>query len=129
MLQFYGRSRIVNIIRIIMPTIMCFILTGCSVLTGPRVWCQAGPEVPELSAFDKTMKDFMISHKVSAGSLAITYQGRLVFARGYTWSKADSPATEPTSLFRIASLSKPITSAGILKLVEENQLSLNDKVI
>jgi CubicO group peptidase (beta-lactamase class C family) len=75
------------------------------------------------------MKDFMIWHKVSAGSLAITYEGRLVFARGYTWSKADSPATEPTSLFRIASLSKPITSAGIMKLVEENQLSLDDKVM
>jgi len=41
----------------------------------------------------------------------------------------DSPATQPTSLFRIASLSKPITSAGILKLVEYNQLSLDDKVI
>jgi CubicO group peptidase (beta-lactamase class C family) len=75
------------------------------------------------------MKDFMVSKKVSAGSLAITYKGRLVFSRGYTWSKADSPATEPTSLFRIASLSKPVTSAGILKLVEDNQLNLDDKVI
>jgi CubicO group peptidase (beta-lactamase class C family) len=74
------------------------------------------------------MKDFMVSRKISAGSLAITYKSRLVFARGYTWSKADSPATEPTSLFRIASLSKPITSAGILKLVENKQLSLDDKV-
>ena len=108
---------------------MCSILTGCSVLTGPLVWRQAGPEVAELSIFDQAMKDFMTSHKVSAGSLAITYQGRLVFAKGYTWSEADSPATQPTSLFRIASLSKAITSAGILKLVEYNQLSLNDKVM
>jgi CubicO group peptidase (beta-lactamase class C family) len=79
--------------------------------------------------FDEIMKDFMVSRKVSAGSLAITYKSRLVFARGYTWSKADSPATEPTSLFRIASLSKPITSVGIFKLVEENKLKLNDKVM
>ncbi len=97
-------------------------------LTGPRLWHQAGPDVPELSVFDNTMKDFMTSNKISAGSLAITYKSRLVFARGYTWSEADLPLTEPTSLFRIASLSKPITSAGILKLVEEKQLSLDDKV-
>ena len=128
MLRFYRQFHAVNIIKII-TLIMCAALTGCSVLTGPRVWRQAGPDVPELSVFNQTMKDFMISHKVSAGSLAITYQGRLVFARGYTWSKADSPATKPTSLFRIASLSKPITSAGILKLVEENQLRLDEKVV
>ena len=108
---------------------MCAPLTGCYVLTGPRVWHETGPEVAELSVFDETMKDFMLSKKVSAGSLAITHHGKLVFARGYTWSKADSPVTEPISLFRIASLSKPITSAGILKLVEYNQLSLDDKVI
>jgi CubicO group peptidase (beta-lactamase class C family) len=93
------------------------------------VWQETGPNVAELSVFDKTMKDFMLSKNISAGSLAITYKSRLVFARGYTWSIADAPATEPASLFRIASLSKPITSAGILKLVEENQLRLDDKVV
>ena len=126
--RFHVKFHAVNIIKIIMLLIICCALTGCSVLTGPRVWRQAGPDIPELSVFDDTMKDFMISHKVSAGSLAITYQGRLVFARGYTWSKAGAPATEPTSLFRIASLSKPITSAGIFKLIEDKQLSLDDKV-
>jgi len=86
-----------------------------------------GPDVPGLSVFDETMKQFMVSRNVSAGSLAITYKSRLVFARGYTWSKTDSLTTEPISLFRIASLSKPITSAGIFKLIEDNQLNLDDK--
>ncbi|MBN2593129.1 MAG: beta-lactamase family protein [Sedimentisphaerales bacterium] len=119
----------VNIIKTVILLIICSFLTSCSVFTSPRVWRQTGPEVPELSVFDKTMKDFMVSRKVSAGSLAITYNSRLVFARGYTWSKADSPATEPMALFRIASLSKPITSAGILKLAEDKRLSLDDKVM
>jgi CubicO group peptidase (beta-lactamase class C family) len=129
MLRFYEKRTAVNIIKMIVLTVICPALTGCSILTGPRVWQQAGPDVPELSVFDETMKDFMVSHKVSAGSLAITYNSRLVLARGYTWSKADSPATQPTSLFRIASLSKSITSAGIMKLIEENQLGLDDKFI
>jgi CubicO group peptidase (beta-lactamase class C family) len=129
MLWLNGQFQLIKTIKLIVLLIMCAALTGCSVLTGPRVWRQTGPDVPELSVFDETMKDFMVSNKVSAGSLAITYNSKLVFARGYTWSKANSPATEPTSLFRIASLSKPITSAGILKLVEANQLSLDDKVM
>jgi len=129
MYRFYEKWLAVNIIKIITLLIICSALTGCSIFTGPRVWRQTGPDVPELSVFDEVMNEFMVSRKVSAGSLAITYRSRLVFARGYTWSKADSPVTEPTSLFRIASLSKPVTSAGILKLVENNQLSVDDKVM
>jgi CubicO group peptidase (beta-lactamase class C family) len=129
MFRLYEKRHAVNVIKIIVFLIICPSLAGCSVLAGPRVWRQTGPDVPELSVFDETMKQFMVSRKVSAGSLAITYKSRLVFARGYTWSKADSPTTEPTSLFRIASLSKSITSAGILKLVENDQLSLEDKVM
>lgn len=119
-----------NILKTITLLIIYLTLTaGCSILPGPRVWRQTGPDAPELVAFDKAMKDFMVSRKVSAASLAITYKSRLVFARGYTWSKAVCPTTEPTSLFRIASLSKSITSAGIFELVEENKLSLDDKVM
>jgi CubicO group peptidase (beta-lactamase class C family) len=129
MFRLCRERQVINILKTIALTIICYVLAGCSLLTGSRVWRQTGPDVPELTVFDRTMKDFMVSRKVSAASLAITYNSRLVFARGYTWSKADSPVTEPTSLFRIASLSKPITSAGIFKLVEENQLSLDDKVM
>jgi CubicO group peptidase (beta-lactamase class C family) len=127
--QLYEERQVRNILKTIALTTICYVLTGCSILPSPRVWRQTGPDVPELSAFDTSMKNFMTSRKVSAASLAITYKSRLVFARGYTWSKADSPTTEPTSLFRIASLSKPITSAGIFKLVDENRLSLDDKVM
>jgi CubicO group peptidase (beta-lactamase class C family) len=88
-----------------------------------------GLEVQELSAFDTTMKDFMTSRDISAGALAITYHSRLVFARGYTWSDVNAPATHPTSLFRIASLSKPITATGILKLVEDKKLKLDDNIL
>ncbi|MFO1062754.1 MAG: serine hydrolase domain-containing protein [Pirellulales bacterium] len=48
--------------------------------------------------------------------------GRIAFARGY--GLADIAKREPvtsTSLFRIASISKPITAVAILKLAEENR--------
>ena len=129
MLRLNRQFQFINTIQIIAMLMIFAPLTGCKALTSPRVWRQTGPVVAELSVLDETMKDFMLSKNISAGSLAITHNGKLVFARGYTWSKADSPVTEPASLFRIASLSKPITSAGVLKLVEENRLSLDDKVM
>lgn len=65
---------------------------------------------------------------VPGGALAVVKDRRLVFAKGYGWADREKqiPAT-PTSLFRIASISKPITAVGVLKLVEEGRLSLEAK--
>ncbi len=117
-----------GVIGFIVSLILCPLITGCSILQGPRLWRESGPEVPELSAFDTTMKDFMVSREVSAGALAITYDSRLVFAKGYTWARKDEPVICAESLFRIASLSKPITSAAVFRLVEDGELKLDEKV-
>lgn len=108
--------------------LLCLLAAGCSSLPCPRAWRAAGPEVPELSVLDAAMRDFMVPHKVSAGALAVTYKSRLVFARGYSWARDGSPVIGPESLFRIASLSKPVTSTAVLKLVEDGQLRLDEKV-
>jgi CubicO group peptidase (beta-lactamase class C family) len=53
----------------------------------------------------------------------------LIYARGFGY--ADLGSTEPVQpyhKFRIASLSKPITAVAIMKLVEQGQLALTDKV-
>jgi CubicO group peptidase (beta-lactamase class C family) len=104
------------------------LIVAGSLSAAPPVWRETGREVSELSVLDETMRDFMLSREVSAGALAMTYEGRLVFARGYGWTGPDLQATEPQSLFRIASLSKPVTSAAVLKLVESGKLRLDEKV-
>lgn len=60
------------------------------------------------------------------GALAVVKDRRLVYAKGYGWADRERkiPAT-PTSLFRIASVSKPLTAVGVLKLVEDGKLSLD----
>ena len=54
--------------------------------------------------------------------------GQLVMARGYGLAdiECDEPV-QPDSLFRIASISKPITAVAVLKLVEEGRLDLDSK--
>jgi len=59
----------------------------------------------------------MREHRPPGAALAVTYQGRLVYARGF--GHADVEKKEP--LFRIASVSKPFTAAAALHLMERHE--------
>jgi len=89
-------------------------------------WKTTGTTVTALAGFDNQMKTFMQARGITAGQLAVTYKGRLVLARGYSTSTALT--VQPTSLFRIASLSKSFTAAAIVKLVQDGKLSLSTPV-
>lgn len=89
-------------------------------------WKTTGTAVSALAGFDNQMKTFMQARGITAGQLAVTYKGRLVLARGYSTSTALT--VQPTSLFRVASLSKSITAAAIVKLVQDGKLSLSTPV-
>jgi CubicO group peptidase (beta-lactamase class C family) len=94
-----------------------------------RNWAVTGSDVPELQHFDQLIQTFMQERSIPNASAAISYQGRLVLARAYTWSDdASEAAIQPDARFRIASISKPITAVAIMRLVQEGKLSLDDKV-
>lgn len=83
---------------------------------------------PELQQFDELMTSFLKAHDLPGAALAIGHRGKLIYARGFGY--ADVVAQEkvqPDSLFRIASISKPVTAAAILKLVQTQKLKLDDK--
>src|SRR5262249_5583296 len=74
------------------------------------------------------IEQFMQARKVPGGALAVVKDRRLVYARGYGWADRDKKIpVRPESLFRIASVSKPITAVAVLKLVEERKLALEDR--
>src|SRR5262249_28883964 len=90
-----------------------------------RKWFDpTGQEVKELAVFDHAMKAFMTGNGVRGAAVAVTRNGRLVLARGYTYAEPDYPAVQPTTLFRIASMTKPITSIAVHQLIEKGDLTL-----
>lgn len=94
--------------------------------TAHAQWTITGQAVPELAAFDAAMQDLMTTRDIPSGALAITWQGRLVYARGFSWNPGpDDIVTQPTSLFRIASVSKPLTSTLVNRLIQDGELSLD----
>jgi CubicO group peptidase (beta-lactamase class C family) len=84
---------------------------------------------PELASFDALMTTFVQEQQVPGAVLAVTKDRRLVYARGFGWANRQrQQAVQPAALFRIASLSKPITAVAVLQLVERHKLMLDTKV-
>ena len=93
------------------------------------VWENTAFKSSDLQYIDSQMSTYLQKHGVPGAAIAITKDSRLVYASGF--GVADKTTGEEAgagSLFRIASVSKPITSVAIMKLVEANKLALNDKV-
>lgn len=83
----------------------------------------------DLPTVENAVKAFMSKYNVPGMSVAITKDERLVYAKGYGLAdKASGTPVTTGSLFRIASVSKPITALAVLKLVDEGKLSLDQKV-
>lgn len=85
-----------------------------------------GRNAPELAQYDRTMASMLARWGIPGAALAIARDGRLLFARGYGLANVeeDQPV-QPESLFRIASVSKPITAMAILRLIEQGCLGLD----
>ena len=63
-------------------------------------------------------------------AVALVHHGRVAWARGY--GLADRVAREPVTAstrFQAASLSKPVTAWGVLRLVEQGRIGLDEPVI
>ena len=82
-----------------------------------------------LASFDRMMRAFLAEHPIPGAALAVAKDSRLVYARGFGYADVEhkSPVA-PDALFRIASVSKPITAVAILKLVEQDRLQISDRV-
>ena len=69
------------------------------------------------------MRSLVEARNIPGVSLALTRNGDLVLARRYTFNDgSEDRAVEPHSLFRVVSLTKPITAAPVLRLVQDSKL-------
>lgn len=96
----------------------------------PEPLPMAGQRVPELDALDEAMQKFLAERRYGAATLAVSKGGKLVLERAYGWSDREQKVLlGPTAKFRLASVSKPITLAAILKLIAEGKLRPDDSIV
>lgn len=111
--------------------------THAGVWEVPPVRFHGAGEVPEtgttaraFSAIDEIARSFVREHDVPGLAIAIAKEGRLVYARGFGCADVEKKEpVRPDSLFRIASVSKPITAVAVMQLIERGRLSLDTRML
>ena len=89
------------------------------------------------SQFDSDISELLSDWEIPGAQVAVMYNGSLVFNKGYGISSNGtdedgnywSSEVTTNSKYRIASLSKAVTAAGILTLVQDGTISLDDKMV
>lgn len=82
-----------------------------------------------LADLDNEIENKMSEYNIPALSIAIVKNEKLVYVRSYGFSdKEASKIAVNDDLYRIASISKSITAIAILKLVQDELISLDHKV-
>ncbi len=83
----------------------------------------------KLPAFDEVLLEHLEKSRCTAATLALMKNGRVVYSRGYGWlDLARTRPAPPDTPMRVASISKPITSAAVHKLFAAGQLAAEAQV-
>src|SRR6185436_8395741 len=73
--------------------------------------------------------ELMKKYNIPGGAIAFAREGKLIYARGFGYADVENKTpVQPDALFRIASVSKTLTSAAIMTLVQDGKLALDDRV-
>src|SRR6266568_890892 len=90
---------------------------------------QAGFSRDQLARLDAFMQQYVDSGRIGGAVVLVLRDGKVAYQHAAGWSDVEShrPVTV-TSLFRIASQTKALTTVAILSLVEEGKIGLDDPV-
>jgi N-acyl-D-amino-acid deacylase len=93
-----------------------------------EVFLGAGYSSAEIEAVDREVMTYLQKEGIPGASVAVVKDGNLIHARGYGFADPETGrTTDPFTIFRYGSVSKPITAVAAMKLVENGTLSLDDK--
>lgn len=83
----------------------------------------------DFNRMDNEIYSFMEQLQAPGAQVAILKDVRLVYLKSYGFADTENKIQiKNNSLFRIASISKPITAVAVLKLVDEGYIQLDQKV-
>ena len=117
-------------LRVLLLVIIFSLVQALSAQTVPR----ATPDEVCLSAerlgrIDRAVQDSIKRNEIAGGVALVARRGKVAYLRSF--GMMDREAKKPMArdtIFRIASMTKAITSTAVMILVEEGRLGLNDPV-
>ncbi len=110
--------------------LVCFLLVGLLILNVPTSIAQNATLAKDaIRRIDEAVLAEMQRQEVVGLAVGVICDGRIVYVRGY--GLADREAAVPVdrdTMFRWASISKPVTAIAAMQLVEQGKLRLDDDV-
>ncbi len=93
------------------------------------IWENTSMKQADIAKMDDAANKYMNTQSVTGLSFAVTKNGKLVFAKAYgTANPATGEEMSPNHTMRIMSISKSVTAAGIMKLMEQNKITMGQHV-
>jgi serine beta-lactamase-like protein LACTB, mitochondrial len=104
-----------------------FIVAGLGICATFKCYAQS-PTITDkdIVFIDSVVAVYMSRNSVPGASLAIIKNSKIVLKRGYGMANLELfvPAT-PSTIYRLASVSKPITAVAVMQLVEQGKIDLD----
>jgi CubicO group peptidase (beta-lactamase class C family) len=88
---------------------------------------EVGLSSQRLTRVDRVMQEFVDRRQISGTVALIARHGKIAYSKSFGTMDEGKPMTNDT-IFRIASMTKPITSVAVMMLLEEGKVLLNDPV-
>jgi D-alanyl-D-alanine carboxypeptidase len=96
---------------------------------GGTTLAESDPPPTGWAAFDATLEDLLLRNGNTAASVAVSIGGDTVHSAAFGNRTLDgADGAEPGDRFRVASISKTLTSITLLRLVEDGVIGLDDPV-
>ena len=94
-----------------------------------KLYAQTGIAVPQMSQCDNLVNNFLATYNIPGATFTLSKDGKIVYMRAFGYAdRAKTIPTQPHDLLRIASVSKPITSIAIMKMMQDGLLTMSSKV-
>ncbi|MGM0851958.1 MAG: serine hydrolase [Bacillota bacterium] len=81
----------------------------------------------QIELLERFMNESMEEYGIPGASLAIIQEGKLMFQQSWGEQSKGAPVTKDT-LFTIGSVSKPLTSLAIMRLVDDKKIELDQEI-
>jgi len=110
----------------IIPLLISFLVFSCTPEENTSFYTSATNEAL-ISALDEVMENQIEMGRIAGGVVMISQGDRIIADNAWGWKNMeDEQPMETHHLFRTASMTKAVTSAAILQLVEQEKISLDD---
>jgi CubicO group peptidase (beta-lactamase class C family) len=118
----------VRISQILIVLLLGVLLIGHLVSSAQAELPVQGMPVPELNTFDFAMQSYMDAEDIYAAVLGIMKDDRIIYLRSFGYkNEAHSEILPENTLMRIASVNKPFTAAAIRHLIDNGEISLDQR--